>query len=279
MLGSIRSLARSWDQYGNPLSMAWQRLRRRPVETRRDRDTGLVFRCRAAGACMMAESFQFRVYDVAAAPLRPGDLVFDVGANHGFFACRAAWKGARVQAFEPDPRLLPLLRENVAANGLADRITVHAGAIAGHDGEATLHLTESMGGGMNSVAPRFVRAFGGGDAGTARVPCWTLPSLLRRHADAGPARLVKLDCEGAELAALRLLEDFDLARVDAFAIEFHPEAYPLEELLGLVFSWRGFHVARLARPGAGDMLHVVSERALREDLRLAAKRFEFSPPV
>ncbi len=68
--------------------------------------------------------------------LRPDDVLFDVGANLGCYACFAARKlrEGRVVAFEPYPPNLDQLRENVARNGDGTRVM----AMALSDAEGTL---------------------------------------------------------------------------------------------------------------------------------------------
>ena len=58
--------------------------------------------------------------------LRPGDTVIDVGANVGWYTLLASSRvgpSGQVVAFEPVPSALAFLRENVAANRLANVMT------------------------------------------------------------------------------------------------------------------------------------------------------------
>lgn len=62
-----------------------------------------------------------------------GMVVADIGANIGYYSLMEAMNvGAtgHVYAFEPDPRNLPLLKENVTLNGFEDRITVYEEAVS-----------------------------------------------------------------------------------------------------------------------------------------------------
>ena len=62
------------------------------------------------------------IYDLAVSELlfrliEPGDLVIDAGANIGYMSVLAATAGAHVIAFEPNPALLPILRQNLGKRG------------------------------------------------------------------------------------------------------------------------------------------------------------------
>lgn len=63
--------------------------------------------------------------------LRPGGRVLDVGTGSGILAIAAARLGAAaVLALDNDPEAVRVARENVALNGVADRVTVRAGTLA-----------------------------------------------------------------------------------------------------------------------------------------------------
>lgn len=70
---------------------------------------------------------------------RKGQWFLDAGANIGAYSLRAAAKGMRVLAFEPDPDVRMDLLTNIAMNpSLAERITVSEYALGEKDGTATL---------------------------------------------------------------------------------------------------------------------------------------------
>ncbi|NBV25440.1 MAG: hypothetical protein EBS05_26450, partial [Proteobacteria bacterium] len=66
------------------------------------------------------------IYQTALARhIRPGMIVFEVGTGSGILAMLAARAGAdHVYTCEREPLLVEVARENIARNGLADRITV-----------------------------------------------------------------------------------------------------------------------------------------------------------
>ena len=71
--------------------------------------------------------------------IRPGDVVFDVGANIGLFAlfCLGRAEDVSVVSYEPAPNCLACLRENVADH--RDRVRIRDVAVS--DAEAELEFT------------------------------------------------------------------------------------------------------------------------------------------
>ena len=144
-----------------------------------------------------------RVADAA----RDGGLMVDVGANAGYFSLLWAAQSprARVVAFEPAPRNVALLRENVDANGLADRVDVRALAAGEARGTLAFHLGPDAQTGWGSFS-----AYVGGR--TLDVPVVRLDEAVD-----GPIRLLKVDAEGADAWVLRgaerLLRDRAIAEV------------------------------------------------------------------
>ena len=72
-------------------------------------------------------------------------LVIDVGTGTGCIACAIAWErpGARVVALEASPRAAAMARENVAALGLAGRVSVEVSDLFATVGATRAHLVVS----------------------------------------------------------------------------------------------------------------------------------------
>jgi FkbM family methyltransferase len=137
---------------------------------------------------------------VIKAILRPGDTFVDVGANVGYFtllgASRVGPRG-RVFAFEPVPHLRKQLAANVRLNRFAT-VTVRGEAIAEQPGEAEFFLGPADHCGTSSL--RSVA----GSAGTLTVRTGRLDDMLPAEQK---VRLIKIDVEGAEYAALCGMHD------------------------------------------------------------------------
>lgn len=128
--------------------------------------------------------------------LRPGMTVFDLGANIGYYAAlasRLVGPTGRVCAFEPDPANLALLHRNLAANGCAN-VSVFPYAVAERLGYAELFMDAS------SPAAHSIALPPPSASASRRVVTVPLDGLFPPEVCPD---LVKMDIEGAELAALR----------------------------------------------------------------------------
>ncbi|WP_422056512.1 FkbM family methyltransferase [Sphingomonas sp.] len=116
--------------------------------------------------------------------LKPGDLFLDVGANVGTYTVLAgAVREARCLSFEPDPETATKLRANLAANAIADRVTIHETALGASDGEIAFTVGLDT---INRVASA--------EEPHRIVPMARLDSLI---GDIEPV-LMKVDVEGHE---------------------------------------------------------------------------------
>lgn len=263
MRESLYRLAKAMRNYRHPMGLVLQRLARRPAVYLQDRRTGLAFRCLQGADHLFGDVFHARLYDVPLAPVSPGDLVIDVGANHGFAACYFAHRGAEVIAFEPSPRVFPLLEENVARNHLTSRVRPIRAAVAAADGTTSLRETDCLGGGMSTIEPEFARASGAAYGSAVEVETRSLTGLLRELAPRR-VRLLKLDCEGSEFAILATLSPEDRRQIDSIALEYHPPAYPLASLVDLLLGWEGFHLAKVPETDTSNAnLQIVRREAIR----------------
>lgn len=126
--------------------------------------------------------------------IRPGDLVVDVGANIGYHTVLMASLGARVIAIEPIMANLTLLEHNLEANG-CELEGLHPVAVSDREGKATM-WTNPGGSVINSIEVRL-----GGK------PIEVRTDRLDQILPPGPIRLIKMDIEGHEAAAIRGLGD------------------------------------------------------------------------
>lgn len=132
--------------------------------------------------------------------VQPGMVVFDVGANLGFYtlllADRVGPQG-RVHAFEPDPLSCDLLRRraNIRVNIRAN-IEIAQTAVGDREGTITLYTNRS-----NRADNRVHPSLGAETAEAMDVPLTTLDAYCAAR---GIERIdaVKMDIQGAEVSAL-----------------------------------------------------------------------------
>ena len=118
--------------------------------------------------------------------IRPGDLVFDVGANIGYttllFASLSTPRGA-VVAFEPSPRAFALLQRSIED---VDKIDARNLAVSSLEGEVEFYETESLD--TSSIIPTdHVRSY--------IVRTCTLDAVAQ---ETGIPHFIKIDVEGHE---------------------------------------------------------------------------------
>jgi FkbM family methyltransferase len=159
--------------------------------------------------------------------VRPGDVVYDAGANLGLYA-RYLIQGlgaGHVVAFEPMPDNRALLRENLALGGIGSQVTLLPMALADEDGVAAFQVddVQSASGTLDKVTggePCVGRRNLGLGPRTAQVLCRRLDTAV---AEAGlPApHVIKIDVEGAEALLLRGAEGVLARHAPKLLIELH----------------------------------------------------------
>ena len=153
--------------------------------------------------CMAVGIYELDTLRLLRRLLRTGDHFVDCGANIGYFsfaAARFVGPSGRVDAFEPDPINRARLDANLAVNGSPAHVRVHPVALTDHAGEATLYhpaQDERNHGEASLFAP----------AGVESTLYTVATARFDERIDRSP-RLVKMDIEGAELAALKGMTRF-----------------------------------------------------------------------
>lgn len=141
--------------------------------------------------------------------LRPGDVVFDCGANVGDVCLPLSQTGATVHAFEPDPYAFSILSERLRD---APNVTLHNAAVGVEAGE--LHLMRAAnfgenpkGGSVKSTLVKGGRNIDERDDTAIPVQVVALPELIRdMAAQHGEVAFLKIDIEGAELDLLEHMQ-------------------------------------------------------------------------
>ena len=186
--------------------------------------------------------------------LRPGDHVVDGGAHIGYLtllASRCVGRSGEVHAFEPVPRTFAALEENVRLNGAAN-VRVNRVALAARPGEIELEVPiDPEGEGLLAWGATSVHLRRGP---IERAPAQTLDAYARAHR-LGHIALLKLDLEGAELEALRGMDEllasarigYIVCELNTFLADAQGESYDATRAFCGRFGYRAYDLGRAAR--------------------------------
>jgi len=133
--------------------------------------------------------------------IRPGDVMFDIGANVGAYSlvADAASAGrARIIAFEPSFATFAQLNHNVFLNHASARITSLCLAVSSETGVATFRYSDlHSGAALHTLAHHI----GPADDHSQAVLTVSLDDLVRRFGVPVP-NVMKIDVDGAEAAII-----------------------------------------------------------------------------
>jgi FkbM family methyltransferase len=159
------------------------------------------------------------------AAVKPGDTVYDIGANMGLYTVflgKAAGDNGHVLAFEPEPHYRERLRSNISLNRLKN---VRILPFALGERSCTLEFLPSERG---TAAPRLAER-GPAEARSEHVQTVRVirgDELVETERLPLP-RLVKIDVEGYELAAIRgLARTLENPGCQVMCCEVHPRLMP-----------------------------------------------------
>jgi FkbM family methyltransferase len=187
-----------------------------------------------------SESFPFAVLRRF---VRPGDVVYDAGANLGLYARYLVdtLGAGRVIAFEPMADNRALLAANLDLAGIASRVNVLPIALADEDGMLEFQVDD-----MQSVSGTLTKVTGGGPSLgrrnlglgplTEQVLCRRLNAVVAEE-DLPPPDVIKIDVEGAEAFLLRGAMGLLRERRPRLLVELHGAAQaravlPVLDVLG-----------------------------------------------
>ena len=177
--------------------------------------------------------------------VRSGAVVYDVGANAGFFtllASKLAGPAGKVYAFEPLPRNLAVLREHVRLNGVTN-VEVLPLAISDRAGTARFAAADDP-------------AMGGlSERGVLEVETASLDTL---RGTLEPPSFIKMDIEGAEHVALTGAMEVLRAAKPVVLLSAH--GYVQHDLCTALLRDLGYTITTLV-DGAADGNYVILARS------------------
>ncbi|MFJ8234014.1 FkbM family methyltransferase [Streptomyces sp. NPDC094448] len=227
------------------------------------------------------EIFTERCYLRNGIELRPGDVVFDIGANIGMFTLFAHQEcpGVAVHAFEPAPLPFAALRANVLRHGVPGRVDQCAVSDEAGVRRMTFYPDATLMSGFHTDAEsrrELLRTLGlnGGytaedvDIMLAQLPDTSveIETATVRISDVVAERgitaigLLKIDVEKSERRVLAGIDDADWPRIRQVVAEVHDTEGALGEIVALLRG-HGFTVVSEQEPlFAGTDIHQVAAR-------------------
>lgn len=218
-------------------------LRNRPRVVAHGQAAGLRIDPAGANAGYALGTTEPIVQDVFAREIKRGGVVWDIGANIGFFtliAARLVGEGT-VVAFEPLPRNVQALERNLRLNGI-ENVRIVPVALSDAPGRAKLRVLASHTWAKldTSSETGFQEQL---DAiGEVEVEVSTIDLQLRSQPQPD---LVKIDIEGAETAALRGAHELLSKQRPTLICELHGTNESVAELL----ESHRYSLETIERPG------------------------------
>jgi len=190
-------------------------MRRQPYRVRTKSGVGCELRPGTSDWWIFLEIFVFGIYRRVEADIQKSRVIIDIGANVGFFALYASGLNPEVEihALEPFPKNADQLKSNLLLNGNL-HIQVHPLAVSDKSGTATLYFSpgDDSGCSLNQAKSQ-----------QCSVPTVSLSDFFKM---AGIARcdLLKMDCEGSELAILSAMPTGEWPKIGNLIMEYHNPA-------------------------------------------------------
>lgn len=151
-------------------------------------------------------------------------LCWDVGAHFGYHSLAFASLGARVVAFEPNPKNAARLKLNLERNPLlADKIRLRSEALSNHDGVVSFFQSNDLSGPSSgshladATKPLDNSVYRNFEA--VRIPARQADSLIA-GGEESPG-VMKIDVEGAELLMLQGARELLQRKKPLLLIEVH----------------------------------------------------------
>lgn len=206
--------------------------------------------------------------------LQPGDVIFDLGSNIGYYAvlqARLLQRQCRLFCVEPDPRNIDLLHRNIEEQGLSAITSVEQCAIADYEGLGRLVLENRTN--LSRLADCTDPS-----SNAAPVRVYDFADYLKRIGT--PVNVVRMDIEGGELRIFRSLlaargrgEHVTLPRVIIFEThQYGPDAAAMGTLILGMFE-AGYRPQYLASDDEA------SERPLLRSMGYWPRRIVHEPGV
>lgn len=199
------------------------------------------------------ETVEPEAYRAFAAQVRPGDVVYDVGAHFGTYsviASRRAGPSSRVVAYEPCTLTREYLARHLAWNGVERQVTVRPLCCGALPGKARFFYRPGVPEGINGLVEADGLAETWVDVTTVDAEVALLGLV---------PGIIKIDVEGAELDVLRGAEAVLATHRPRLLLSLHPAALARQGLSpGAVVDWLASHRYRCDHVSEDQELHVLA---------------------
>jgi FkbM family methyltransferase len=195
--------------------------------------------------------------------VRKGDLVYNVGANIGWYVVFLQQLGAEVTAFEPEPLNFAELVKNSRLNGKA---TLYPAAVSNRNGWANFYVVDAKAGNASGYLDTYVLHEGERSVvGDTKVPLMTLSDLPSPD-------ILLIDVDGGEVD---VLEGANLENTRAVIVEVEqPTAMPVNDLL----EGKGFCLSSATKFQIGNEVITYAD-GLRLDRRRGNMIYVLPPEI
>jgi FkbM family methyltransferase len=166
-------------------------------------------------------------------------VIVDLGANFGAFTLLAAHKArnSHIISVEPFPRMFERLCENIAGNGLRERVNCLPLAVAKVSGERKMSLEEGPDQSRGILPEEIVETEKSISVRTISLA--ELITYVQANLGIEQIDLVKMDIEGSEHEFLPEIPAETLQSIQAWQMEYHPNGS--KQLLFKALEKAGFN--------------------------------------
>jgi FkbM family methyltransferase len=151
----------------------------------------------------------------------PNAVIYDIGANYGYYTLLLTHLADHVYAFEPVSKTFDVLSRNIKLNDLSN-VTAYRLGLSDHTGAAVMHLYSSSG--NDSLVVRLPNDHPAKPIGYEEIELSTLDALSKTDG-LRPPDVLKLDVEGSELAILRGARETIRRHAPVLLVEYHTEEW------------------------------------------------------
>lgn len=203
----------------------------------------IFLRGRTNDKSMAREIFLTKDYIRNNVKIKDGDIVFDIGANIGFFSIFSAstFPKSKVYSFEPNKENFAILCQSLDANKIQNIFPINA-ALGNEKGILKLYHSRNTGGHSLVDQSGFMERNKLAQNDFEDVQVESFKDFLRKEAIQA-IDFLKMDIEGGEYDVLLNLSNDDFKKIKRIAMEYHfVDENRNGEVLKKLFNTQGYEV-------------------------------------